>query len=318
MRFRLVEPRDFPTCRSLLNPALRLSRRVLDRLPTLWRALALFGTFSIVEDPIAPYPDSIQGFGASVFVADQFVDEFLAAGRNYLDAALYEAVMDGPSPVLSEAQVAEANSGEGLSLVVLNYGLRDHDVSNPSTQRVLQLATAAFYGLHAGYKIKTILNEVFNDAAAQYMKAGGFHLQETAGTSVAAGGNGAQPLLFALRREWVKRGVIDPLSALFYPMAPQIGFSRAEQRVLVHALLNRSDAEVADELGLSVDGVKKTWRRIYDRVSRRLPYLIVDDRKSSDAGRSTEKRRHVLDHLRAHPEEVRPARRTGSRQRRDA
>jgi len=180
---------------------------VLDRLPTLWRALALFGTFSIVEDPIAPYPDSIQGFGASVFVADQFVDEFLAAGRNYLDAALYEAVMDGPSPVLSEAQVAEANSGEGLSLVVLNYGLRDHDVSNPSTQRVLQLATAAFYGLHAGYKIKTILNEVFNDAAAQYMKAGGFHLQETAGTSAAAGGNGAQPLLFALRREWVKRGV---------------------------------------------------------------------------------------------------------------
>jgi len=102
MRFRLVEPRDFPTCRSLLNPALRLSRRVLDRLPTLWRALALFGTFSIVEDPITPYPDSIQGFGASVFVADQFVDEFLAAGRNYLDAALYEAVMDGPSPVLSD------------------------------------------------------------------------------------------------------------------------------------------------------------------------------------------------------------------------
>ena len=308
MRFRLVEPRDFPTCRSLLNPALRLSRRVLDRLPTLWRALALFGTFSVVEDPVKPHPDSVQGFGASAFVADHFVDEFLAARRNYLDAALYEHIIDGPSPVLSEAQVAEANSGEGLNLVVLNYGLRDHDVSNPSTQRVLQLGTTAFYTLHAGYKIKTILNEVFSDEAAQYMKAGGFHLQDTS-AAAAVSANSRVPQLFALRREWVQRGVIDPLSALFYPSQPQIGFSRAEQRVLVHALLNRSDAEIADELGLSLDGVKKTWRRIYDRVSRQLPYLIADERKSGGAGRSTEKRRHVLDHLRAHPEEVRPVRR---------
>lgn len=225
MRFRLVEPRDFPTCRALLNPALRLSHRVVDRLPTLWRALALFGTFSIVEDPIKPHPDSIQGFGASAFVSDQFVDEFLAARRSYLDAALYERMIDGPSPVLSEGQVAEANAGDGLNLVVLNYGLRDHDLSNPSTQRVLQLGTTAFYTLHAGCRIKAILNEVFSDEAAKYMKAGG------------------------------------------------------------------------------------TWRRIYDRVSRRLPYLIADERKAGGVGRSTEKRRHVLEHVRAHPEEVRPIRR---------
>jgi hypothetical protein len=307
MRFRLAEPRDFPTCRSLLNPALHLGGRVIERLPTLWRALALFGTLSIVEDPIKPHPDSIQGFGASAFVSDQFVDGFLAARRNNLDAALHERMIDGPSPVLSEAQVAEANAGDGLSLVVLNYGLRDHDLSNPSTQRVLQLGTTAFYTLHAGYRIKTILNEVFSDEAAQYMRAGGFHRQDTAGS---AGAPDPAPLLFALRREWVQRGVIDPLSALFYPTPPRIGFSPAEQRVLVHALLNRSDAEVAEQLGLSLDGVKKTWRRIYDRVSRRLPYLIADERKSGGAGRSTEKRRHVLEHVRAHPEEVRPVRRT--------
>src|SRR6185436_2233074 len=109
MRFRLAEPRDFSACRSLLNPALRLSRRVIDRLPTLWRVLALFGTFSIVEDPIKPHPDSIEGFGASVFVTDTFVDEFLSERRHYLDAALYERIIDGPSPVLSEAEIADAN-----------------------------------------------------------------------------------------------------------------------------------------------------------------------------------------------------------------
>jgi hypothetical protein len=108
----------------------------------------------------------------------------------------------------------------------------------------------------------------------------------------------------------VQPGVIDTLSSLFYPPSPQIGFSPSEQRVLVHALLNQTDAQIARRLGLSVDAVKKTWRRIYDRVSRRFPYLVADERKS-DGGRSSEKRRHVLEHVRAHPEEVRPAIRPG-------
>jgi hypothetical protein len=309
MRFRLVEPRDFPTCRSLLNPALRLSHRVVERLPAVWRALALVSTCSVVEDPIKPYPDSIQGFGASVFVSDAFVDGFLAERCNYLDAALYERIIDGPPPALTDAQIADANSGDGLNLVVLNYGLRDHDLSNPVTQRVLQAGTAAFYTLHAGYNIKTILNEVFGEGAAQYMKAGGFRLQQTDASADARAGASA-PFLFALRREWMRRAVIDPLSALFYPTPPQIGFSPAEQRVLVHALLNRSDGEIAEQLGLSLDGVKKTWRRIYDRVSRRLPYVLPETGDATGVGRSTEKRRHVLEHLRAHPEEVRPRRRS--------
>jgi|SRR5689334_11521514 hypothetical protein len=295
MRFRLVEPRDFTTCRSLLNPALGLSQRTLQQLPAIWRKLTAFGTFSVVEDPGKPYPACIEGFGASVFVDDGFVDEFLEQDRNYLDAALYERIVRGPSPVLQMNQVARANSGEGLNLVVLNFGLRDYDLSNPVTQRVVQMGSTAFYALHAGYRLKTILNEVVGTPAADYMKAGGFRLQKT-----------SNPLhLFVLRRAWVQPGVIDTVSSLFYPPPPQIGFSPSEQRVLVHALLNQTDIEIARRLGLSLDAVKKTWRRIYERVSTRLPYLVADERKPG-GGRSSEKRRHVLEHMRAHPEEVRP------------
>jgi hypothetical protein len=309
MRFRLVDPTDFPTCRLLLNPAMRLSGRVLEQLPIIWRALAVCGTFSVVEDPIKAYPDRIEGFGASVFVTDRFVEAFAAERRNYLDAAVYERILDGPSPVLSDAQIGAANSGDGLNLVVLNYGLRDHDLANPVTQRVVQLGGAAFYALHAGYRIKRIMNEVFGPAAAHYLTAGGFRRRDTAGQPAAGTADSTTPHLFELRREWVEPAVINPLSALFFPAEPRIGFSPAEQRVLVHALLNRSDSEVAEHFGLSDDAVKKTWRRIYDRVSRRLPYVIPDDRRPDASGRSTEKRRHVLDYLRAHPEEVRPHRR---------
>jgi len=313
MRFRLVEPADLPACRSLLNPALRLGRRVLDRLPGIWRALAVCGTFSVIEDPIKPHPDCIMGFGASVFVSDRFVEGFVADRRSYLDAALYQRIIDGPSPVLSEAEIRAANSGDGLNLVVLSYGLRDHDLTNPVTQRVLQMGSTAFYALHAGYKIKTIVNEVFGQAAAHYMKAGGFHPQETTAPPAPGMVEHERPHLFALRREWVEPGAVDSLAALFFPAEPRIGFSPAEQRVLAHALLNRSDAEIAEHLGLSGDGIKKTWRRVYDRVSGRLPYLIADEHKPGAAGRSTEKRRHVLDYLRTHPEEVRPSRRPPTR-----
>jgi hypothetical protein len=282
-----------------------LSRRVLDRLPAIWRVLATFSTFCVVEEPMKPYPESIQGFGASVFVSDRFVDEFTDARRNYLDAALYERILDGPSPVLSESQVGRANAGEGLNLIALSFGLRDHDIASPHAQSVLQVGSGAFYTLHAGYRLKVVLNEVFGEAAAQYMRAGGFRAQETAPEPLEGLRDAHRPHLFSLRREWVPPGAIHTLSFLFHPATPQIGFSPAEQSVLVQALLNRRDQEIAKDLGLSVDGVKKTWRRIYDRVSRRLPYLIADERTSPSAGRSTEKRRHVLDHLRAHPEEVR-------------
>ena len=301
MRFRLVEPRDFVTCRSLLNPGLRLSPRALQQLPAIWRKLAAFGTFSVVEDPTKPYPACIEGFGASVFVDDGFVDEFLGQDRNYLDAALYERIVRGSSPVLATKQIAEANSGEGLNLVVLTFGLRDYDLSNPVTQRVVQMGNTAFYALHAGFRFKTILNEVFGAPSADYMKAGGFRLHR---------GNASGPYLFVLRRAWVQPGVIDTVSLLFHPPSPQIGFSPSEQRVLAHALLNQTDAQIARRLGLSLDAVKKTWRRIYDRVSRRFPYLVADERKS-EGGRSSEKRRHVLEYVRAHLEEVRPAIRSG-------
>src|SRR3954469_24403819 len=296
MRFRLVEPRDFDTCRSLLNPGLGLSPRILQQLPTIWRKLATFGTFAIVEDPLKPYPRRIEGFGASVFVDDAFVDEFLGEERNYLDAALYERIERGSSPVLPPKRIAEANCGDGLNLVVLSFGLRDHDLSNSVTQRVLQMGSTAFYALHAGFRLKTILNEVFGAPAAEYMKAGGFRLQTSTRPARSSNGATGGPYLFVLQRAWVQPGAIDTLSSLFHPPSPQIGFSPSEQRVLVHALLNQSDAEIARRLGLSIDAVKKVWRRVYDRVSRRLPYLVADERKSGP-GRSSEKRRHVLEHV---------------------
>ena len=307
MRFRLVEPRDFVTCRSLLNPALGLSHRTLQQLPAIWRKLATSGTFSIVDDPLKPYPACIRGFGARACSSTMGLStSSLGQERNYLDAALYERILRGSSPVLPPKQIAEANSGEGLNLVVLNFGLREYDLSKPATQRVVQMGSAAFYALHAGFRLKTILNEVFGMPAADYMKAGGFRLEIASSADASSNAASSAPYLFVLRRAWVQPGVIDTLSSLFYPPPPQIGFSPSEQRVLVHALLNESDAEIARRLGLSLDGVKKTWRRIYERVSLGTFPTSWPTPASRTGGRSSENAATCNQHVRAHPEEVRP------------
>jgi DNA-binding CsgD family transcriptional regulator len=307
MRFRPVDKKDLATCRALLHPGLGLSRRVIDRIVDIWSDLLPLATFSIVDDPSRPHPESIQGFGASAFVTDAFAEEFFSRPRNYLDAALYERILDGQSPVLSIPQIARANAADGVNLVVLNFGLRNHDIGDAQTQRVLQGGTTAFFALHAGYRIKSVLNEVFGARAAHYMEAGGFRpLVVVSGDDTHAAADD-RPHLFGMRREWIEPAAVHPFSSLFHTARPQIGFSAAEQRVLVRALMNQPDPEIAASLGLSVDAVKKTWRRIYERVSRRIPFLIRDGERAAGGERRTvEKRRYLIEYLRTHLEEVRP------------
>ena len=109
-----------------------------------------------------------------------------------------------------------------------------------------------------------------------------------------------------MRPEWIALGAIHALSFLFHVPSPQIGFSAAEQRLLLNALLNRSDSELAHCLGLSVDAVKQTWRRIYERLAGCVPNLFPIDERLPSERRGAEKRRHVLDYMRLHLEEIRP------------
>lgn len=115
------------------------------------------------------------------------------------------------------------------------------------------------------------------------------------------------PYLFMLRGAWMEPGVIHPLSQLFSPPLPRFGFSASERRVLEGALLNESDRQIAERLGISPDGIKKLWRNVYQRASREMPGLIPEPGPSLPGSRGQEKRRHLLEYLRLHLEELRPA-----------
>jgi DNA-binding CsgD family transcriptional regulator len=314
LRYRLAAESDLETCRTLLHPGCRLGAGVGDKLVDLWAKLLASGalTFSIIEDPRRAHPDGIKAFGASVFVTDPFAEEFSRTPLPYLSGIIYQRIVAGRSPVLTRRQVRDANSSSGLNLVVLHFGLRNHDMANDETQRALQVGSAAFFFLHAGYQLKVLLNEVYGRQQADFMTAGGAGLRidfaESSRPELVHLPREHHPYLFIQRKESMTPAAVNPLSYLFHSPRPQFGFSPTEQTVLLRGLLNESDVKIATALGVALDTVKKAWRRAYERAALVTPYLFEygDLPGSADEHRGKEKRRHLLEYLRTHLEELRP------------
>lgn len=312
-RFRLATPADLARCVELLPTGFRVSSALRKQLPKVWaQVLASDGrTFSIIEDMERPYPANIEGFGLSVFVTDAFLDEFYAAPRPYLAAYCYERMLAGDEVVMNAEQVRKANGGTGLNVIVLHFGLANEDLSDPRTAQVLIAGTSAFYFFHSGYCINALANEVYGAQSAEYMRRGGFRLicdfQQESPADFEGLPAAHYPYLMLFRRQWVEPAVIDPMSQLFLYRPPRIGFSNSERRVLEGALLNESDAQIAARLAVSPDTVKKVWRNIYVRATCQVPNLIPNADQELSGGRGQEKRRHVLEYVRTHLQELRPS-----------
>jgi hypothetical protein len=278
----------------------------------LWEGLlsAEARTFAIVEDLEGTHPDNIEAFGLSVFVADRFVEEFVASPRPYLSALIYERVLAGENIVLTAQQLREANASSGINIATLHFGLRNEDLADARTAQALAAGAGAFHFFHGGYRVNCVINEVYGLQAARYMEAGGFRLIRDfrrEGPAAFAGiPREHDPYLFMLHRDWIEPGAVNPLTMLFSAPAPRIYFTATERALLERALLNESDAQICANVGVSLDAVKKTWRNIYDRVSRRAPYIIPAGDLGPSRGRGQEKRRHLLEYLRTHLEELRP------------
>lgn len=313
MRYRFATAADLPTCSTLIDPGLRMPRALRQQLVALWTNLidSGSGSLSVIEDPEAPHPHGIEAFGALVFVTDAFAQEFCAAPPPYLPALIYERMLHGRSPVLSPAQIRAGNSGAGLDLVCLHFALRNRALDDPRTRRALPVANTAFFFFVGGYRIRTLLQEVYGPEHARYMTGGGLKLRSEFATHFARDANRPspeeQPYLFGLTRDEVAPVAVNPLSYLFHPLAPRFGFTRTAQRVLEQALLMQTDDDIAARLGVSLDAVKKTWRAIYERVDTVAPRLFETQAVAGKPQhRRAERRRHLLEYLRTHLEELRP------------
>jgi DNA-binding CsgD family transcriptional regulator len=61
----------------------------------------------------------------------------------------------------------------------------------------------------------------------------------------------------------------NPFIVLKRGPPPRFGFSPGEKDMLLLALLGGTDAEVAGELSISPETVRKRWRSVFERVAAR-------------------------------------------------
>jgi hypothetical protein len=255
---------------------------------------------------------AIRGFGISVLVSDDFVRELKTTPLFWIGPELAKRILRGDSPVLSDRQIREANSKDGLNLVVWEGLPRPGFDNRPD---IHHLMVTSFIELHRGFRWKELITTqlesaerlqwaldagglLWNPLRKQYAHSSKRRHQEVIG----------RPHVVGVTRDVESGRPGSWVGTLFDYHPPKCSFSRSEQRLLLRALVGGTDLELSKSLDVSLPTIKKMWLSIYRRVAEHLPAL-TPNRSQPDIlmiGRGKEKKRSVLAYLREHPEELRP------------
>jgi hypothetical protein len=313
LRFRLAKPTDFQAAQSFVPRAYRYSPEVLGMLPDLWAKLHGNGELisAVVEDSTAAPGQQVRGVGLSVFIEDDFADQLLARPSPYVNARLHEMLIAGESPILCAREIARRNANGGLTLLPLHFCTASVNIEDQDVLRTLSAAQELFRVMHAGFKVKRVIKDVVNLDLCRFMQSVGMQLACDYASQFPALGldsvpESERPYLLAIRHDEMPLG--SAMSMMFLVAPVRFRFSPAEQRVLLCSLLRVTDADIAADLGLSPDTVRKHWKSITQRVLEVDPHFFPEneDAGNGENGRGRQKRRHLLNYVQMHMEELRP------------
>jgi DNA-binding CsgD family transcriptional regulator len=260
-------------------------------LLSMWREIieSECGSTAIALD--AQNPREVIGFGVGVFVDDRHADEYHRCRVPLISRQMLAEWSAGKRPFLSRDEVARANAGPGLNFVLATYGRRHGDPRiNAANHESVRL-------FMQGWNLRTLTIEVFTDPKYEYRelgRSGGYNVLDYPADAVRAAGIPEEQLPFVYAASRAEHGQREQwaVSYIFNGYAPpRFGFTPLEQRILVAALDGATDITIAQGLNMSIAAIKKHFRTIYDKVGN--PGV-------------TGARRHLLNYLREHFEELRP------------
>ncbi|MCU0927438.1 MAG: hypothetical protein MUF44_15975 [Hydrogenophaga sp.] len=249
----------------------------------------------------------LMGFGLSGFVRGADVHEQVRAGQSLIAHHL-RAESQGERIYLDSSDRGRAQRANDLHLVVVTYQQETVDVQDPLASELAHAGHTAFRLLHEGYALQAVWQEGW-PADAAWMQAGGFLVKhQQAGTP-------AQPrwLFGALREDVQGHWPSHTLSFVLRRNARRLGMSPSQCRVAELALWNLDDEAVSRQMGITPATVRRHWRTIFERLdaSGALPpdaqAVECSPAVSQPDRRGPQRRRTVLDYLRSHLQEIRPA-----------
>lgn len=309
---RDLEPGDIEQCFAVL-----CNRHAYDRydpglaasVPRAWSTLMESGamTGDVVEDLDRPVGSRAVGFGAGVFVTDAFAEEAETTMPPFARAQLVERILRGRSPAFTAAEVRAAKGGRHLFVVEDMLG--NSDLAPEELREVRNKGVEVGLARFRCHRLQSWLSEVYGVEAKAMVESAGATVRRDYADHLAkesaSNRECDRPFLVGMTREEALVHDGSVLSMLFAHTPRRFYLRPVEQVTLRRALLGATDEEIAASFGLSLSAIKKRWTTIYERVQRSDPNLLpVSAHEGVEHTRGAEKRRHLLNYLRQHPEEL--------------
>lgn len=207
---------------------------------------------------------------------------------------------------MTDAEVGAVNAAGRFHLINF-YAQRQSDLNDAYAQSVLHMANEAFRLATAGYNTEAMYLETCAHEAPGIVAAGFFERRYDDETALQGLAPHERPVLLGVTREEARASLPGTtVRHVFEHQPPMFRFSASQRRLLWLALFDESDAHLTERLGVSVHGLKKLWRGIYERIEDRMPEFFGEPVGEDDGRRGPEKRRQVLAYVRQRPEELRP------------
>ena len=256
-----------------------------------------FFNSGVFESSSLPRSHRMVGFGASVLVSSEFAEAELADPRPNINSRVIASIHSGRSVLATPHEVARANAGDGVNVLILCVTSRHEILTPPDLKETQTLSASGFVQAHAGYRVRRVFQEAAADPEDDFLRRSNeFRLVADFPES------GRR--LFLMTRESVHDLPGSLGNVLFRFRKPALRLRDTDQQLLVAALRGATDQELASGLGLTLSAVKARWRSTIARVEESMPDLVRD--VVNHEGRGTQKRHRVLDYVRSHPEELRP------------
>ncbi|MFZ4508907.1 MAG: hypothetical protein ACOYON_14555 [Fimbriimonas sp.] len=293
----------FRLCHPLISPGTPEAERVQLDWNTLWDHGYVLGL--VIED-MAVQPAQVRGLMVTTFVRQEIYHEAKRAREPQLLKRLFARARAGEDIFEKEANIGQRNAEDGLTLLVCYIGWEGDDYRTEKAATLRSVVTNAYADRHSGFHLHSVIGEIGGPKLLDL--ANRIHLIMLNSYDEWATQNNQleapkRPYLVGTDRHEALLTENHWLTRLFTYMPPRFMFTPTQQQVLLLARAGQTDNEIADELNISLDAVKKRWSSIYVRAQEVLPGLLPEQ---PHIGRGVEKRRALLTHLRERPEELRP------------
>jgi len=315
IRYRPMEPKDIRICAGIIARHPVYAPRygeAIAHLGAAWQKLLGTDSFiSTVFEEVQDAKSTVLGAGIAVFVTDDFVHELKTSPHFWIGPELVDRIIRGKSAILSDKELREANSSGGLNVATWQCGVSPEDVARGDVGNTIM---AAFVKLISGFRIKEqVLQGESVEQMAAALSVGSFLWSATNGCYENFDAVPSEKLLkkhhvLGMSRDLASRFPGSWAASTYLYTPPRFAFSRSEQRLLLCGLDGGTDEEIALKLNISLAGVRKTWRMIYERMGTLEPALALNQIEGNGrtAERGKEKKQRVLACVRDHPEELRP------------